>query len=95
MGKRVAVITKHKHRQYEALRSGLGLLLEGHVVTLLVLNHEIDPSERYLDNLGFIDEMGGSRCSNHAVNVERHGFQPVSLVESGRLLAEHDLVVPF
>ena len=95
MGRRVAVITKDKDRQYEALRTGLGLLLEHHTVSLLVLNHEIDSTEPYIDNLGFIDEMGGARFSDHPVNVEQHGFRPVSLEETGRLLAEHDLVIPF
>jgi len=95
MGKRVAVITKDRNRQYEALRSGLGLLLERHNVSLIVLNHEIEDSEQYLDNLGFLDEMGGDRYSDHPANVERHGFRPVSLQEAGRLLAGHDLVIPF
>lgn len=95
MGRRVAVITKDRDRQYEALRSGLGLLLERHCVSMFVLNYEIDASEQYLDNLSFIDEMGGDRYSDHPVNVERHGFRPVSLQEAGRLLAEHELIVPF
>jgi hypothetical protein len=92
MGKRVAVITKDRNRQHEALRTGLGLLLESHSVSVFVLNHEIEPSEHSLDNLGFIDEMGGDRYSDHPVNVEQHGFRPVSLQG---LLAEHDLIVPF
>jgi len=95
MGKRVAVITKDRGRQFEALRTGLGLLLEQHSVSLFVLDHEIDADEHYLDSLGFIDEMGGDRFSNHHMNIERHGFRPVSLQEMGRLLREHDLIVPF
>jgi len=95
MGKRVAVITKDRNRQQEALRTGLGLLIESHSVSVFVLNHEIERSEHYLDNLSFIDEMGGDRYSNNPVNVERHGFRPVSPQETGRLLAEHDLIVPF
>jgi hypothetical protein len=39
--------------------------------------------------------MGGDRYSDHPVNVEQHGFRRVSLQEAGRLLAEHDLVIPF
>jgi len=95
MGKRVAVITREKHRQFEALRTGLGLLLEHHGVSLFVLDHEIDSDDHYLDNLGFIDEMGGDRYSDHPANVERHGFRPVSLQDTGNLLSEHDLVIPF
>ncbi|MCP4900444.1 MAG: hypothetical protein GY906_26060 [bacterium] len=95
MGKRVAVITREKQRQFEALRTGLGLLLEHHNVSLFVLDHEIDSDEHFLDNLGFIDEMGGNRYSNHPANVESYGFRSVSLQETGNLLSEHDLVVPF
>ncbi len=95
MGKRVAVITKDRDRQHEALRTGLGLLLESHSVSVFVLNHEIERSEHYLDNLGFIDEMGGDRYSDHRMNVAQYGFQPVSLQETARLLRDHDLVIPF
>ena len=69
MAKRVAVITKYRDRQHEALRTGLGLLLESHSVSVVVLNHEIERSEHYLDNLGFIDEMGG------AVSAIEQGYQ--------------------
>jgi hypothetical protein len=51
MGKLVAVITKDKDRQHEAIRSGLGLLLERHSVSVFILNHEIDSCEQCLDNL--------------------------------------------
>ena len=74
MSKRVAVITKDRYRHLEAIRTGLGLLLEQHSVSLFVLGQEIDPSERSRDNLGFIDEMDGERFSDHPANVERHGF---------------------
>ena len=95
MGKRVAVITKDKDRQHEAIRTGLGLLLERHSVSVFILNHEIDSCEQCLDNLSFIDGMDGDRCSDHPVNVERHGFGPASLQQVGRLLTEYDLIVPF
>ena len=64
-------------------------------MSLFVLDHEIDSDEHSLDNLGFIDEMGGDRFSNHHLNIERHGFRPVSVEETGRLLRGHDLVIPF
>ena len=95
MGRRVAVIAKDQNRQHEAIRSGLGLLLERHSVGVFILNHEIDSCEQCSDNLSFIDEMGGDRYSDHPVNVKRHGFRPASLQEAGRLLTEYDLIVPF
>ena len=95
MGKRVAVIIKDKERQYEGLRSSLGLLLEDHQIDMFVLNHEVDMTEEYFDNMGFIDEMGGSRFSNVPANAEKHGFQLVSLEEVAQKLSDHEVVIPF
>ena len=95
MGKRVAVLIRDKERQYEGLRSSLGLLLEDHAIDMFVLGHEVDMTEEYYDNMGFIDEMGGARFSNVTANVEKHGFQRVSLEEVAGKLREHEVVIPF
>jgi hypothetical protein len=95
MGKKVAVVIKDKDRQYEGLRSSLGLLLENHVVSMYVLNHEVEMTEEYSDNMGFIDEMGGTRYSNVPANVEKHGFRAITLEEIPGKLAEGELVIPF
>jgi hypothetical protein len=95
MGKRVAVLIKDKDRQYEGLRSSLGLLLENHIVSMFVLNHEVEMTEEYQDNMGFIDEMGGARYSNVPANVERYGFKAVTLDELPGKLKESELVIPF
>ena len=95
MGKKVAVLIKDKERQYEGLRSSLGLLLEKHVVTMFVLDHEVEMTEEYSDNMGFIDEMGGGRYSNVPANVEKYGFKAVTIDDVAGLLAESELVIPF
>jgi hypothetical protein len=94
-GKKVAVLVKDKDRQYEGLRSSLGLLLESHKVSMFVLNHEVDMTEEYQDNMGFIDEMGGSRYSNDPGNCEKYGFQKVGLDEIPAKLAEAQVVIAF
>jgi hypothetical protein len=95
MAKKVAVLIKDKERQYEGLRSSLGLLLEDHVVSMFVLNHEVEMTEEYQDNMEFIDEMEGARYSNVPANVEKYGFKMVSLEDVGRMLKEQDLVIPY
>jgi hypothetical protein len=50
MAKKVAVLIKEKERQYEGLRTSLGLLMEFHIVSMIVLNHEIELTEEYKDN---------------------------------------------
>ncbi|HEU4383638.1 MAG TPA: hypothetical protein VFR85_09055 [Anaeromyxobacteraceae bacterium] len=94
-GKKVAVVVKDKARQYEGLRSSLGLLLEKHVITMFVLDHEIDMTEEYQDNMGFIDEMGGARYSNVPANVEKWGFKAVTVDELPGLLKESELVIAY
>ncbi len=95
MGKKVAVLIRDKERQYEGLRSSLGLLLEKHVISMFVLNHEVTMTEEYQDNMGFIDEMGGARFSNVPANVEKWGFKAVTLEDVSGMLKENDLVIAF
>ena len=94
-GKKVAILIKDKDRQYEGLRSSLGLLLENHTISMFVLDHEIDMDEAYQDNMGFIDEMGGARYSNVPANCEKWGFKPVKVGELPAMLRENDLTIPF
>jgi hypothetical protein len=95
VAKKVAVLVRDKERQYEGLRSSLGLLMEFHVVSMFVLNHEIELTEEYRDNMEFIDEMEGSRYSNVPENVEKYGFKIIPLEEVARNLLEYDIVIPF
>ena len=94
-GKKVAVLIKDEERQYEGLRSSLGLLLEKHVISMYVLNHEVKMTEEYQDNMGFIDEMGGARYSDAPGNVEKYGFQKVGLDDVPAKLAEAEIVIAF
>lgn len=95
MGKKVAVLIKDKARQYEGLRSSLGLLLDDHIVSMFVLNHEIELTEEYQDNMGFIDEMDGARYSNVTENVTKYGFQSVTFEEVALKLKENEVIIPF
>ena len=93
--KNVAILVRQPQRQYEALRSSLGCLLENHQVSYLVLDHEVQPDETFSNNLDFLDDMEGRRFSNVAANVEKHGFAPMTLKEMGELLREQDIIIPF
>ncbi len=95
MGKKVAVLIREKTRQYEGLRTSLGLLLENHIVSMFVLNHEIELTEEYRDNMGFIDELDGARYSDVVDNVNKYGFQPVTLEEIALKLRENKVIIPF
>lgn len=95
MGKKVAVLIREKTRQYEGLRTSLGLLLENHIVSMFVLDHEIELTEEYQDNMGFIDEFDGARYSNVQDNVSKYGFKLVTLEEIGLKLRESQIIIPY
>ncbi len=95
MGKKVAVVIKDKDRQYEGLRTSLGLLLEDHQVSMVVLNHEIALDEAYVDNLAFVGEMEGECLSNVDENVKKHGFKKVTVEEMATRLSDYEIVIPF
>lgn len=92
----IAVLIKDVHQQYEGLRTSLGLLLEAASVQMFVLNHEIGTmDEAYQENMEFIDEMEGERYSNNQANVDKYGFQPITIEEMVGKLKEADLIIPF
>ncbi|RUA00315.1 MAG: hypothetical protein DSY89_06795 [Deltaproteobacteria bacterium] len=94
--KKVAVLIKDVEKQYEGLRTSLGLLLEATEVQMFVLNHEIaNMDEAYEDNMGFLDEMEGERFSNHPANIEKYGFKPVTMDEVAEKIKQADTIIPF
>jgi len=64
-------------------------------VSMFVLDHEIEMTEEYQDNMMFIDEMEGSRYSNVFSNVEKYDFKAVTPAEVAQMITENDLVIPY
>ncbi len=93
--KKVAVVVKERDQQYEALRTSLGSLLENHAISFFVLDHEIDMTEEFRDNLDIFGEMDGLVFSNSEANVEKHGLAPITREEVGARLRDADIVIPF
>jgi len=94
--KSIVVLIKEPEQQYEGLRTSLGALLEMASVSMVVLNHEIaNMDEAYEENMEFLDEMEGERFSNNQENIDKYGFQPITLPEVARKVKEADIVIPF
>ena len=94
--KKVAVLIKDVDQQYEGLRTSLGLLLEDAEVQMIVLNNEIgNMDEAYHENMEFLDEMEGERFSNNPANVDKYGFQYVTIEDVAARIKEADIVIPF
>ena len=94
--KTVAVLINDEEKQYEGLRSSLGMMLYNTFVQMFVVDKEIaNMDEAYRDNMEFLDEMEGERYSNNRANVEKYGFKYASIEEMGEMLRKADLVIPF
>lgn len=93
--KKVAFLVRSNEEDWEGLRSTLGLAVENNTVYLFVLDHEVEMTEPYRENLDWVLDMEGELYSNVAANVEKHGFQPITYAALGQKLKEMDFIVPF
>jgi hypothetical protein len=91
---KVAFLITTLEEQDEGLRSSLGLLIENHDVSMVVLNHEVQMSENYRENLEWFLDMDGNIYSNVPKN-DKYGFKPLDLDELGAMLKEVDYLVSF
>jgi hypothetical protein len=94
--KKVAVVIREPRQQYEGLRTSLGALMENLQVQMVVLENAIqNMDEAYYENMMFLDEMEGERYSDQEENIDKHGFEPITMQQVGDMLREADIVIPF
>ena len=93
--KKVAFLVRGKEELWEGMRSSLGLVIENNYVTMVVLDQEVEMTDDYKENLEWFVDMEGEYYSNVPANVEKHGFQPITIEELGEKLKDMDYIVPF
>lgn len=94
--KKALFIIRNKDYALDGMRSALGLAVENMYSYAHLLDTEIEKlDDNNLDRLEMLRDMEGEIYTNVQANVDKNGFEPMSLEELGEKLREMDVIVPY
>jgi hypothetical protein len=94
--KKVCLMYRHEAYALDGIRSALGLAVENMYAYGVVLDKEIDKlDELNQESIEMLRDMEGDVYSTVPANVEKNGFEAITIEELGEKLREMTHIVPY
>ena len=94
--KKVCLMYRHQDYAIDGIRSALGLAVENMYAYGVVMDTEIPKlDELTQESIEMLREMEGDVYSTVSVNVEKNGFEALTIEELGEKLREMTHIVPY
>lgn len=94
--KKVCLMYRNKDYAVDGMRSALGLAVENMYAYGVVMDNEIEQLDEYAqESIEMLRDMEGDIYSTVPANVEKNGFEPMTIEELGEKLRDMSIVVPY
>jgi hypothetical protein len=94
--KKVCFMYRHKDYAVDGIRSALGLAVENMYAYGVVMDTEIPQlDELTQESIEMLRDMEGEVYSTVPANVEKNGFEPITIEELGEKLREMTHIIPY
>jgi hypothetical protein len=94
--KKVCLMYRHKDYAVDGIRSALGLAVENMYSYGVVMDSEIEKlDEHNQESIEMLRDMEGEIYSTVPANVEKNGFEPMTIEELGEKLRDMSIVIPY
>ncbi len=87
---------RNKDYAVDGMRSALGLAVENMYAYGVVMDTEIEKLDDYaMESIEMLRDMEGEIYSTVPANVEKNGFEPITIEELGEKLRDMSIIVPY
>ena len=94
--KKVCFMYRNKDYAVDGMRSALGLAVENMYAYGVVMDHEMEQLDEYAqESIEMLRDMEGDIYSTVPANVEKNGFEPITIEELGEKLRDMSIVIPY
>jgi hypothetical protein len=94
--KKVCFMYRNKDYAVDGMRSALGLAVENMYAYGVVMDNEIEKLDEYAqESIEMLRDMEGEIYSTVPANVDKNGFEPITIEELGEKLRDMSIVIPY